>query len=304
MSDAINGLIVALQRNGQILSDSGDTLGSILENIWDIPSYFFLLMAFSVLCLILERIWPWRQHQKLLRRQFPQDLVWLVFNGHFAGILVAHVATFLFAWATPYIDTVRSLNILSTLPIWLQFICFFLLKDFLEWIIHILLHRIPWLWEFHKLHHSIEHLDWVGNFRFHWMEIVIYQGLTYFPLVALGIDSTVILSIAVVATLIGLLNHSNINFSWGFLRYVLNSPRMHVWHHGLDRIENRPWGVNFAISLSIWDWIFGTAYWPSLKESPTQQPSHLGFRGMKRFPQSFLGRFFYPITRCLKQGRS
>ena len=57
----------------------------------------------------------------------------------------------------------------------MQFIAFFLLKDFLEWCIHNLLHRVPWLWEFHKLHHTIEELDWIGNFRFHWMEVVIYE---------------------------------------------------------------------------------------------------------------------------------
>jgi sterol desaturase/sphingolipid hydroxylase (fatty acid hydroxylase superfamily) len=177
-----------------------------------------------------------------------------------------------------------------------QFVAFFLLKDFLEWGVHNLLHRVPWLWEFHKVHHSIEELDWIGNFRFHWMEIAVYKGLTYFPLVILGADGRVILAIAVVGTLIGHLNHSNLNLSWGPLRYLLNSPRMHVWHHDRDWPADHPQGVNFAICLSVWDWLFGTAYWPTLEQSPEQQPRRRGFQGDERFPRSLAGRFFYPLS--------
>lgn len=223
----------------------------MLQMIWDTRGYFFWLLVVSALCLLLERVWPWPKNQKVLRRQFAQDLFWLFFNGHYAGILVAHAAAFLFAWAMPAVEQARSLNVLSAQPLWLQFLAFLLLKDFLEWGIHNLLHRVPWLWEFHKLHHSIEELDWIGNFRFHWMEIVVYQGLTYFPLVILGVDWRVLLAIAVVVTLIGHLNHSNLNISWGPLRYVLNSPRMHVWHHDYTWPADRPYGVNFGIAFSL-----------------------------------------------------
>ena len=279
-------------------------LVEMLQTLWDTRGYLFWLLVVSASCLILERLWPWREEQRLVRPQFFQDLFWLFFNGHYVGILVAHLGAFLFAWAVPPIDGARSLNLVTAQPLWVQLSAFFLLKDFLEWGIHVLLHRVPWLWELHKLHHSIEELDWVGNFRFHWMEVVVYQGLTYFPLVVLGADGRVVLTTAVVSTLIGHLNHSNLNISWGPLRYVLNSPRMHVWHHDHDWPAARRYGVNFAICLSAWDWLFRTAYWPSADQSPTQRPARLGFRGMERFPRSLLGRFFYPLTRPLVRPRS
>jgi len=275
----------------------------MLQIIWDTRGYFFWLLVVSALCLVLERIWPWRDKQKLLRRQFLQDLFWLFFNGHYASILVAHLAAFLFVWAIPAIDQAKSLSLVGAQPLWLQFIAFFLVRDFLEWVIHNLLHRVPWLWEFHKLHHSIEELDWIGNFRFHWMEIIVYQGLTYFPLVILGVDGRVILVIAVVATLIGHLNHSNLNISWGPLRYVFNSPRMHVWHHDYDWPADRKYGVNFAVCLSVWDWLFGTAYWPNPEQAPTQQPARLGFHGIERYPRGLVGRFFDPLTRLFMPRR-
>jgi sterol desaturase/sphingolipid hydroxylase (fatty acid hydroxylase superfamily) len=271
----------------------------MLQVIWDTRGYFFWLLVVSALCLILERIWPWRTRQKMVRRQFGQDLFWLFFNGHFLGILLAYVVAFVFTWALPAIDKAKSLNLIAEQPLWVQFCAYFLVKDFLEWGIHILLHRVPWLWEFHKVHHSIVELDWIGNFRFHWVEVIVYQGLTYLPLVILGVDARVILVIAVVATLIGHLNHSNINISWGPLRYIINSPRMHVWHHDRQWPADRPYGVNFAICLSAWDWLFRTAHWPSSAQSPQQQPPRLGFQGDERFPGSLVGRFFYPLSRLV-----
>ncbi len=275
----------------------------MLQVIWDTRGYFFWLLVVSAVCLLLERVRPWRKRQKMLRGQFAQDLFWLFFNGHYAGILVAHVAAFLFAWALPAVDRAKSLDLLSTYPAWAQFLGFFLVKDFLEWGIHNLLHRVPWLWEFHKLHHSIEELDWIGNFRFHWMEIVVYQALTYLPLVVLGVDSRIILMIAVVVTLIGHLSHSNLNISWGPLRYVVNSPRMHVWHHDRDWPADRPHGVNFGIALSLWDWLFGTAYWPGREASPEQQPRRLGFDGLEEFPRGVVARFLYPLSRLARRSR-
>jgi len=273
----------------------------MLEILWDTRGYFFWLLVISAACLVLERIRPWRKEQKLLRRQFGQDLFWLVFNGHYVAILVAYVAAFVFSWAIPVVDQAKQLNLVAGQPLLAQAVLFFVLKDFLEWGVHNLLHRIPWLWDFHKVHHTILELDWIGNFRFHWMEVIVYKGLTYFPLIILGVDDQVILVVAIVGTVIGHLNHSNLNISWGPLRYLFNSPRMHVWHHEHDTPAKHPYGVNFGICLSIWDWIFRTAHWPSPLESPQQQPPRLGFPGDEQYPTSLLGRLLYPLSRLARR---
>ncbi len=269
--------------------------------LWDTRGYFFWLLVVSVFVLLLERIWAWRREQRFLRPQLAQDLFWLFFNGHYAGILVAHVGAFCFAWAWPAIERVKAWQLLAEEPIWLQVVVYLVGKDYLEWAIHNLLHRVPWLWEIHKLHHSIEDMDWIGNFRFHWLEIAVYQGLTYLPLVALGVDSRIILWIAVVATLVGHLNHSNLDWTWGPLRYVVNSPRMHVWHHARTWPEHHPSGVNFGIVFSVWDWIFGTVWWPSAAESPRQQPPRLGFEDIETFPRGLAGRFVYPLVHWIRR---
>ena len=146
--------------------------------------YYFWLIAISLVCLLIERLNPWRKRQKVLRNGILQDLFWLVFNGHFLGLLMALFTgklvlafnSFLYEYGLPVPE---QLALLSGAPLWIQFIVFLVLKDFVEWNIHWLMHNVPWFWEFHKLHHSIEELDWIGNFRFHWGEVVIYKSLIY-----------------------------------------------------------------------------------------------------------------------------
>lgn len=265
----------------------------MLNILWDTRNYFFWLTAISLLCFVLERVRPWRREQAVLRKMIWQDLFWLVFNGHYAGIVVAFVATFIIdkgvsalaVW--PY-ATPDSLQLLTSQPLWIQFVFFLFFKDFLEYGVHNLLHRVPRLWEFHKLHHSIEELDWIGNMRFHWMEIVVYKGLTYLPLVILGISGDVILWVAITSTLIGHLNHSNLNLDWGPFRKLLNSPNFHVWHH--DIVPHGRGGQNFGVVFSLWDWLFHTAYRPG-----AEQPDQLGFVEMGEYPNSLPARFVYPF---------
>ena len=176
--------------------------------LWNVQGYFFWLLVVSVLCLVLERIFPWRRGQKLLRPQLLQDVFYLFFNGHYFGLIFALAAT----WAVHRVNDVfhiwglsepKEFELLVGVPAWIQFIVFLVFRDFLEWGVHNLLHRVSWLWKFHKLHHSIETMDWIGNFRFHWMETVIYRTLTWLPLVILGVETAILLPIAVISTLIG-----------------------------------------------------------------------------------------------------
>lgn len=258
--------------------------------------YYFWLIAASSFCFLLERLFPWRRSQRVLRRGIAQDLFWLVFNGHFLGLALALLTgrtvalfnAFLHArgWPVP-----ESLALLAGLPLWAQFLVLLVVKDFIEYFIHRLLHNVPWLWELHKLHHSIRELDWIGNFRFHWGEVLVYKTLSYVPLVVLGADGRVLLAIAVLWTVMLDVNHANVPLSWGPLRYLLNSPKMHVWHHDVE-LHGRG-GQNFGQVLSVWDWWFGTAYWPADRDGPAR----LGFDGMESYPTGLLGRLAYPLSR-------
>jgi sterol desaturase/sphingolipid hydroxylase (fatty acid hydroxylase superfamily) len=84
--------------------------------------------------------------------------------------------------------------------------------------------------------------------------------------------------------LIGHLNHANIALDYGPLKYILNNPKMHIWHHAKHMPASRPNGVNFGITLSLWDYLFGTNHIPS-----DGRDIDLGFDGIEKYPDDFIG---------------
>lgn len=172
-------------------------------------------------------------------------------------------------------------------PLWAQVPLALLLVDFAQWWVHRALHAFGPLWSLHKVHHSIEdgEMDWVGSFRFHWMESVIYKSALYVPLGLLGFRAEALMVHALFGTLVGHLNHANLDLGRGAWRYVLNSPRMHLWHHA-----DREPSCNYGIIFSLWDWLFGCAHLPA------DPPARLGFAGMEAFPRSLPTQWLWPLT--------
>lgn len=262
--------------------------------------FYFWLLLISAVVFALERFFPWRREQEALRPGFVQDLFWMVFNTQYVSWMLAIGAVYVVSWFNASflhfgVPAPESLRLISRWPAWLQFGVFFLLKDFLEWNIHRGLHLVPWLWKFHRLHHSIEELDWAATFRSHWGEIVIYKILIYLPLVILGVGDKVVFAILACSLFIQELSHANLRWDWGPLRYIINSPRFHAWHHDVE-VHGRG-GQNFGVNLVIWDWLLGTAHWPKDAESPTRY----GFEGMKHYPKGIWGRLWEPFLRSRKK---
>lgn len=233
--------------------------------------YSVLLVVSGILIAIAERFWPRVPTQPLLRRGFFLDLVYLFLNAEIFGALVSiWLASQIPArHIQPWRETL-GLNGIVSLPVWLQLTVFLVVKDFFQWLVHNLMHRIPVLWHFHRTHHSTEEMDWLSNWRFHWVEIVAYQLVLYLPATLVGVSSEAAYGCAVISTLIGHLAHANLRLSLGPLEYILNSPTLHAWHH--VHPDYGPTDRNFAISLSLWDWLFGTAHLPK------ETPKRLGLR--------------------------
>jgi sterol desaturase/sphingolipid hydroxylase (fatty acid hydroxylase superfamily) len=84
------------------------------------------------------------------------------------------------------------------------------------------------------------------------------------------------------------LNHANLGWDYGLLRYIFNNPKMHIWHHSKE-IPNK-YGVNFGISLSIWDYLFNTNYIPKKRRD-----IELGFNDEQQFPKDFIKQELYPL---------
>ncbi|MEO6245631.1 MAG: sterol desaturase family protein [Opitutaceae bacterium] len=256
--------------------------------------FYFWLLLISAVMFTLERLFPWRRSQEILRAGFVQDLFWMVFNMQYVSWMLAIATVQFVAWFNSAFTHFgfpppESLSLISRWPSWSQFIVFFLIKDFLEWNIHRVLHIVPWLWRLHELHHSSEQLDWAASFRSHWAEIIIYKAVIYMPLVVLGVPDQIIFSILVASVVVQELSHANLNWDWGPLRYLINSPRFHAWHHDVQFHQRN--GQNFGVNLVVWDWLFGTVYWPKTGEAPER----FGLTAESNYPEGIWRRLWAPF---------
>jgi sterol desaturase/sphingolipid hydroxylase (fatty acid hydroxylase superfamily) len=266
----------------------------LLEPRWN--NYFWWLIALSLLVWILEIAFPWRKNQSAIRKDFWLDGFYMFFNFFLFSLIgfnaLSNVGVNLF---NDFLELFGVTNIVAfeiqLWPAWSQLLLMFVLADFLQWNIHRLLHRVPWLWEFHKVHHSVEQMGFAAQFRYHWMENIVYKTLQYIPLAMIGFGLDDFFIIHMIAVAIGHLNHANLGIGWGPLKYLLNSPKMHIWHHAMD-IPKGSYGVNFGLSLSIWDYIFGTAYMPK-----DGRDTPLGFPKLSSFPKTFFKQLIYPFKK-------
>ena len=247
-------------------------------------NYFWGLILISLLVWGLEILFPWRKNQGIFRKDFWLDGFYMFFNFFLFSIAISGVYKVLELVFGNYNIAMNSMSILNlaSMPSWLQLLTFFIVLDFVQWFTHILLHKFPALWQFHKIHHSVKEMGFAAHLRYHWMENILYKPLKTIAVMLLGgFEPEQAYIVHFIAIAIGHLNHANVKVSWGPLKYVLNNPVMHLYHHAYELPEGK-FGVNFGISLSLWDYIFKTNYIP--EDSGTLL---LGFKGDEEVPTSF-----------------
>ncbi len=122
------------------------------------------------------------------------------------------------------------------------------------------------------------------------METVIYKSIQYIPLAMIGFSIADFFIVHIIAITIGHLNHANVGWDYGPFKYLLNNPKMHIWHHAKELPDEYPAGVNYGLSLSIWDYVFKTAYVPE-----EGRDIELGFEDDDAFPKDFSSQVIYPL---------
>lgn len=255
-------------------------------------NYFWWLIVLSLFVWGLEIIFPWRKDQPIFRKDFWVDAFFMFFNFYIFKLVIfmsfSEVSAKFFHDVIGGDATSYALIDMSGLALWVQLLIFFIATDFIQWFTHVLLHRFTFLWRFHKVHHSIEQMGFAGHLRFHWMENVFYTPMKYITVMLIGgFTPEMAYVVFYISIAIGHLNHANIGLSYGPLKYIFNNPKMHIWHHAKELPEDRRYGVNFGISLSLWDYLFRKNYIPyEGRDIP------LGFDGMERYPKSFFGLIF------------
>ncbi len=267
-------------------------------NHWD--NYLYGLIFISIAVWILEIAFPWRKNQPIFRKDFWLDTFYMFFNFFILNLIVLialsnTVAEFLNDGLAYFGMSLQSFQLFDAtdLPKWLGLLIFFLVNDFVQWNTHRLLHSVPFLWNFHKVHHSVKQMGFAAHLRYHWMEPVVYNSIRYIPLAIIANYSAQDIAIIYFfAIAIGHLNHANLGWDYGILKYIFNNPKMHIWHHAKALPSHVNYGVNFGLTLSLWDYIFKTNYIPH-----DGKDIELGFKGDEEFPKDFISQELYPLNK-------
>ncbi|MFV9550023.1 sterol desaturase family protein [Algibacter sp. PT7-4] len=268
----------------------------LFQNHWD--NYFYGLIAISLVVWGLEILFPWRKNQSIFRKDFWLDTFYMFFNFFILNLVIlialSNTVTQFFNDILSSIGlSIKSFQLFNVneLPKWFGLFVFFIVSDFVQWNTHRLLHRIPWLWNFHKVHHSVKQMGFAAHLRYHWMEPVVYKSLLYIPLAIIGNYNAKDVAIVYFFTIaIGHLNHANLGWDYGILKYIFNNPKMHIWHHAKTLPNHVRFGVNYGLTLSIWDYLFKTNYIPRSGKN-----IELGFSGDELFPENFIKQELYPM---------
>lgn len=144
------------------------------------------------------------------------------------------------------------------LPGWLTVPATILFFDFAIWLQHLITHKIPFLWRFHRVHHADRDIDVTTAIRFHPVEIAFSMLLKIGLVYVLGPPALGIVLFEIILNGTAMFNHANIRIPLkldDFLRKFLVTPDMHRVHHSIHRHEH---DSNYGFALSIWDRIFRT----------------------------------------------
>jgi sterol desaturase/sphingolipid hydroxylase (fatty acid hydroxylase superfamily) len=180
-----------------------------------------------------------------------------------------------------------------------------MLYDLGDFVAHFLMHKIPFLWEMHKVHHSATFLSPITAFRAYPLEPHLYlvvHSLTVAPAAA---AITLIYDVSLLDVLLlmwaakmiisllilQVLQHSHVPISFGILDYLVMSPHMHQLHHSTE-LEH--WNKNMGVIFSLWDWLVGTAI-----RQDTRIPVHYGLGGGPEADAEYLsvyGVYIRPIV--------
>ena len=248
-----------------------------------LPDFGRLLLLAAVF-VPLERLFALHSAQRILRRQWLNDVIYFALNGSIIGIgtTLLAISTILAAEALVPAPIQQAV---AGQPFWLQTLEVILLADLGFYVAHLAFHKIPFLWKVHAVHHSIEELDWLAAHRVHPVDQILTKSISLLPIFAAGFSTEAITTFAVIYGWHSILLHANVRLDIGPLRWLVASPQFHHWHHA-----NQPeaFDKNFAGQLAFLDVIFRTAYLPR-GSGPVRYGTD------DPVPDSYLRQLIYPF---------
>ena len=221
----------------------------MIRTIFDTYGAIILITIFIILFVLESRIQLRRRVQNRWKRIV---INFIVSIPAFALLRIIFIPGMVWL-ATKNQEWHFGLNYLLTAPAILKAVISFVLLDYSNYIWHILLHKFPFLWRFHLVHHTDLDLDITTAFRFHFGELigsVIFRGAA---ILLTGASPLMVLIYEIAFEGFTQFHHSNTKIPFRLeriLNYLIVTPRMHGIHHSMIRKET---DSNYSIIFSFWD---------------------------------------------------
>ncbi len=178
----------------------------------------------------------------------------------FTTVLVNFLMAFLLVYTSDWV-VANNFGLLQwlSIPTWGILIIGLLLLDFIgAWFAHFTEHHVKWMWQFHVVHHTDQHVDTTTANRHHPGESVIRFVFTIFAVLVVGAPMWLVFLYQSMSAAMSQFSHANINMpKWldDALVLVFCTPNMHRIHHHY----RQPYSdSNYGNIFSFWDRIFGT----------------------------------------------
>lgn len=173
-------------------------------------------------------------------------------------------------------------------PFWLQALLGLAIVDLGLYAVHRASHGLGCLWRLHAIHHSSRRVYWVNGQRRHLLHELIEgaPGLTVVLLA--GAPVSVYAAAITIVTLHLFMQHANIDYLLGPLRFVFSGAELHRWHH------QRRWRDvqgNYAAVFALWDHLFGSSL---AQRGPA--PADVGMDDEPDLPADYRGQLVWPFT--------
>ena len=246
-----------------------------------------ILFTWAAFIIAWERISPYRKGLPFFREGFWIDLVWYtIIQSYFLKILIFD---YIIEPLKTHFDW-SHFNFVSNWSITAQVLFFLVTHDLYIYLFHRSQHSNKFFWRIHEAHHSGKEVDFLAGSRSHIMEIVINQTIEFAPIILLGANPVVVPIKALLDAIFGMFIHANVKVKLGKLKYLINSPELHLWHHANYR---EVFHANFSTKFAIWDYLFGTVYDPG--HPPGNKPENWGL--YYDYPRDYFMQHAFSVKR-------
>ncbi len=134
-----------------------------------------------------------------------------------------------------------------------QFAVWLVVAEFCFYWFHRFSHELPFLWNFHRVHHGAQRVYFANAGRFHPVDLWLVMTVYFFPLYLFQLPQEIMVLFLAANVITGLLEHANVDFSAGPFNYVFNTAELHRWHHSTILKEANQ---NYGKVLCVWDLAF------------------------------------------------